>query len=139
MSIKVKEVPGPKAKRIAEFYKRYAANTSFEYPLAIKSGEGVYIQDVDNNWFLDFNAQVASLALGYKHPAITSVLKKYSEIGGHKMAGQDFYNEEAAELTKTLLAIVPKNLRRVFLVNTGAEATENCMKLVWRNVGPLPG
>jgi len=139
MAIKIKDVPGPKARRIAEFYKRYAANTTFEYPLVIKNGEGCYVQDVDGNWFLDFNAQVASAALGYKHPAITSVMKRYAEIGAHKIAGQDFYNEEAAELTKTLLSIVPKRLRRVFLVNTGAEAVENCMKLVWRKVGPLSG
>src|SRR3972149_520513 len=139
MSIKLREVPGPKAKRIAEFYKRYASYTTFEYPLAIKSGEGVYIQDVDNNWFLDFNSNIASLALGYKHPAITAVLKKYAEIGGHKMAGKDFYNEEAAELTKALLAIVPKNLRKVFLVNSGAEAVENAMKLIWRKIGPIAG
>ena len=139
MAIKIKEVPGPKARRIAEFYKRYAANTSFEYPLVIKNGEGCYVQDIDNNWFLDFNSNIASLALGYKHPVIAAVLKKYSEIGGHKIAGQDFYCEEAAELTKTILSIVPKNLRRVFLVNSGAEAVENAMKLVWRKLGPQSG
>jgi 4-aminobutyrate aminotransferase len=139
MAIKIKVVPGPKAKRVADFYKRYNANTSFEYPLVIKDGSGAYVQDVDNNWFLDFSSQVASLALGYKHPEIMKVLKKYSAIGGHKLAGQDFYNEEAAELTKTLLTIVPKKLRRVFLANTGAEAVENAMKLIWRKTGPIAG
>jgi len=67
------------------------------------------------------------------------VLKEYSKIGTHKIAGQDFYTEEQANLAEKLVKITPKNLTRVFLINTGTEAVENAMKFVYRKRGPLTG
>ncbi|NIO44358.1 MAG: aminotransferase class III-fold pyridoxal phosphate-dependent enzyme, partial [Candidatus Aenigmarchaeota archaeon] len=59
--------------------------------------------------------------------------------GAHKIGGQDFYCEEQAELAEELVKITPKNLSRVFLVNTGAEAVENAIKFAFRKKGPLQG
>jgi 4-aminobutyrate aminotransferase len=139
MAIRLKQVPGSKSSKLSEFYRRYNALSTHEYPLAIKDGQGAYIQDVDGNWFLDFNSQIASAALGYKHPEVMHTIKEHSDNGAMKIAGQFFYCEEAAELTRNILSIAPKKMRRVFLANSGTEAVENCMKLIWRKVGPLPG
>jgi len=67
------------------------------------------------------------------------ILEKYSKLGAHKIAGQDFYSEEHANLAEKLIKITPKNLRKVFLTNTGTEAVENAMKFAFRKRGPLPG
>jgi len=134
-----KTIPGFKARRIVSKTKKYCIDTTFGYPLAIKTGNGCFIEDVDGNHFLDFNSNVCSCNVGYNHPEIMEVLEEYSKIGTQKIAGQDFYTEEQMELAEKLLSIVPKNLRRVLFVNTGAEAVENAIKFVFRKRGPLPG
>jgi 4-aminobutyrate aminotransferase len=67
------------------------------------------------------------------------VLEEYSRIGTHKIAGQDFFCEEQAKLAEKLVKITPRNLTRVLLINSGAEAVENAIKFAYRKKGPLPG
>ncbi|MBI2126159.1 MAG: aminotransferase class III-fold pyridoxal phosphate-dependent enzyme [Thaumarchaeota archaeon] len=133
------KVPGPKAKQLVAKAAKTIVNSTFVYPFAIKDGNGCYLEDVDGNVFLDFTANIASCPLGYGHPDILNVLKKYSKIGAHKIAGQDFYCEEHLELSEAVLATSSKNLGRAFLSNSGAEAVENAIKLAYRKNGPLRG
>ncbi len=96
-----------------------------------KEGYGSYFKDIDNNVFLDFACQIASNPLGYNHPDINEVIKKYKE---HplKYAGQDFTVPEHLELLEELISITPPEFNSAFLTNSGAEAVENCMKLALR-------
>jgi len=128
-----------KSKEIVKKIQKYCVKSTFVYSLTIKSGKGCYIQDVDGKWYLDFNANVSSCNVGYAHPEIMEVLEKYSKLGAHKIAGQDFYSEEHANLAEKLIKITPKNLRKVFLTSTGTEAVENAMKFAFRKRGPIPG
>ncbi len=128
-----------KSKAMVDRTNRYVVKGTFAYPLVIKSGKGVFIQDIDNNWYLDFNSNVCSANIGYNHPEIVKVLKECSSLGAHKIAGQDFYCEEQLHLAEKLLRIVPGKLRKVFLVNSGTEAVENAIKFAFRKKGPLPG
>jgi len=129
-----------KSKKIIQKTQKYCVKGTFAYPLTIKTGKGCYLQDVDRKWwYLDFNANISTCNVGYGHPEIMKVLEKYSKLGAHKIAGQDFYCEEHANLAEKLVGITPKNLRKVFLSNTGTEAVENGMKFAFRKKGPLPG
>jgi len=131
--------PGPRAKKIVKQTKKYCVETTFAYPLVIKTGSGCFLEDVDGFRYLDFNSNVASCNVGYNHPEIMEVLEKFSKLGTHKIAGQDFYTEEEFKLAKKLVKITPKNLSRVLLVNSGAEAVENAIKFCYRKHGPLAG
>ncbi len=119
--------------------KKFCVETTFAYPLVIKSGFGCYLEDVDGKLYLDFNSNVCSCAVGYNHPEILDTIRNFVGIGAHKIAGQDFYCSEQADLAEELLKVVPRNLSRVLLVNTGAEAVENAIKFAFRKKGPLPG
>jgi len=137
--IKIKRLPGRGTKKIIKQIEEHCVRGTFAYPLAIKSGKGCYIQDIDGNWFLDFNSLVSSCNVGYSHPKIMSVLRKYSKVSPQKIAGQDFYSEEHAALAKELVKITPKKLAKVMLSNSGAEAVENAIKFAYRVKGPLAG
>ncbi|MEM2993343.1 MAG: aminotransferase class III-fold pyridoxal phosphate-dependent enzyme [Candidatus Nitrosocaldus sp.] len=134
----VVEPPGQNARMIIDMMSNNCYNSTFVYPLVIEDGEGCYIRDVDGNVYLDFTSNIGSSPLGYKHPDVMDVLKEYSSIGVHKMAGQDFYCREHAELAGRLLSIVPKGFK-AFLINSGAEAVENAIKIAYRRMGALPG
>jgi len=132
-------LPGPNARKTIALMQKFAVNSTFEYPAAIKDGDGCWLQDTDGNWFLDFNSNICTQPLGYGHPDIAEVLKEKSRLGAYKIGGQDFYCEEHAELVKRLVGICPSPLRKAFLVNTGAEAVENAMKFAYRKRGPHAG
>ncbi|MBD3155469.1 MAG: aminotransferase class III-fold pyridoxal phosphate-dependent enzyme [Candidatus Aenigmarchaeota archaeon] len=128
-----------KSEKIVRKTKKYCIKTTYAYPLTIKSGKGCYIQDHVGEWYLDFNTNVSSCNIGYFHPEIQEILGKYSKLGAHKIAGQDFYTEEQADLAEKLVKITPKELEKVFLINSGAEAVENAIKFAFRKKGPIPG
>lgn len=129
--------PGQNAQMIIERMNRNCYNSTFVYPLVIEDGEGCYIKDVDGNVYLDFTSNIGSSPLGYKHPDVMDVLKEYN-TGVHKIAGQDFYCKEHAELAERLLSIAPKGFK-AFMINSGAEAVENAIKIAYRRMGALPG
>ncbi len=130
--------PGPRAEKVVSYMKKHCIESTFTYPLVVANGSGCYIQDVDANVFLDFTSNIGSCPLGYSHPEVLEVLQLYAKNGAHKIAGQDFYSEEHAELARTVLSIAPENFK-VFFINSGAEAVENAIKLAYRARGPLPG
>lgn len=131
-------IPGKMATSIIDSIAKTSYCSTYTYPLVIKTGDGCWIEDVDGNKFLDFTSNIGSCPLGYSHPAILDILKKYSSNGAHKIAGQDFYCEEHAQIALKLLSICPPN-SKVFLINSGAEAVENAIKLAYKKMGALPG
>jgi 4-aminobutyrate aminotransferase len=139
-SIDMTNIPGPRAARIVEEFKKIVYDSTFTYPLVIKTGRGCVIEDIDRIEFLDFTSNIGSCPLGYSHPEILEVIKNYSSVekGVHKIAGQDFYCEEHFDIARKLLSI-SKNNSKVFFINSGAEAVENAIKVAYKKMGPLPG
>ncbi len=133
-----KKLPGPNSKQVIDKMKRYAYDSTFMYPLVIANGHDCIIEDLDGNRFLDFTSNIGSCPIGYSHPDIIEILAEYSTNGTHKIAGQDFYSKEHAELAEEISKIVPANFKS-FFINSGAEAVENAIKIAYRKMGPLPG
>jgi 4-aminobutyrate aminotransferase len=135
--------PGPAAKRIIDVVKRNCCDSTFTYPLVIADGSSSFLQDVDGNSFLDFTSNIGSCPLGYSHPEIMEVLAEQSKSGAHKIAGQDFYCKEHAELSERAASIIPQGFK-TFFINSGAEAVENAIKIAYRKMSAttpstLPG
>jgi 4-aminobutyrate aminotransferase len=127
-----------KSLSIVKKINKLAYNSTFVYPLVIKKGQGCYLESIDGDQYLDFTSNIASCPLGYNHPELKEIIKKYGDVGAHKIAGQDFYCEEHCQLAEKLLSIsYPSS--KVFFINSGAEAVENAIKLAYRRNGPLPG
>jgi 4-aminobutyrate aminotransferase len=139
----VSEPPGPRAKQIIDIVKRNCYDSTFTYPLVIVDGNGCMLQDVDGNSFLDFTSNIGACPLGYLHPEIMQVLAEYSKNGVHKIAGQDFYCKEHADLSSQAVSILPDGFK-AFFINSGAEAVENAIKVAYRKMSTntsstLPG
>ena len=119
----------------ADFFK-YQAQTS-PYPLAmeVSHAKGSYIYDTQNKKYLDFVAGVSACSLGHQHPrvnqAIIDQLHKYS----HVMVYGEYAQHPATEYCKLLVQNMHPSLNKVYLVNSGTEATEGALKLVRRITG----
>jgi 4-aminobutyrate aminotransferase len=122
--------PGPKAQAILEKDRRYTAPAYGRvYPLVVKEGRGLVVEDVDGNLFLDFMAGIAVASTGHSHPKVVKAIEEQAGKFLH-ICGSDFYYEPMAELAETLSRIAPgRSPKKVFFTNSGTEAVEAAFKL----------
>jgi 4-aminobutyrate aminotransferase len=126
-------VPGPKSFKVLEGLKKKNGGWGVAYPLVFSGGgHGPYCGDIDGNVFLDFASQIATNPMGYNHPEMVDVVKSFSDRFPLKYAGQDFTVREHLELIERLTGISPKGMDSAFLINSGAEAVENAIKICMR-------
>jgi 4-aminobutyrate aminotransferase len=122
--------PGPKARAIVARDAEWASTCYIkEYPLVVSRGQGVMVEDVDGNRFLDFMAGIAVSSTGYGHPRVVAAVKDAADRFLH-ICGSDFYYEGMAALCERLARVAPgASKKRVFLTNSGTEAVEAAIKL----------
>jgi 4-aminobutyrate aminotransferase len=128
--IKIKP-PGPKAQAIIDRDRRYTAPAYGRvYPLVVKEGRGMVIEDVDGNLYLDFTAGIAVTSTGHSHPQVVTAIEEQARKFLH-FCGSDFYYEPMARLAEKLAQLTPgSSPKKIFLTNSGTEAIEAAIKLV---------
>src|SRR5258705_1139061 len=68
--------PGPKARAIVERDEAWSSTCYIkEYPLVVSRGQGVMVEDVDGNRYLDFMAGIAVSSTGYMQPKVVAPVK----------------------------------------------------------------
>jgi 4-aminobutyrate aminotransferase len=132
----ITKLPGPRAKALIDADEQFTSPSyTREYPLAVASGRGAVIEDVDGNQFLDFTAGIAVCATGHCHPRVVQAIRNQSERLIH-MSGTDFYYAPQKDLAKRLAELAPGTSRkRVFFTNSGAESVEAALKLARYHTG----
>ena len=70
--------------------KKLIYNSTFLYPMVIKGGKGCFLEDIDGKKIFRFCFEHWFMSLGYAHPELMNILKKYLSNRAHKIAGQDF-------------------------------------------------
>jgi 4-aminobutyrate aminotransferase len=123
-------LPGPEAKRTLALDHQYVSPSyTRDYPLVARRGEGMMVEDVDGNVFLDFSAGIAVVSTGHCHPDVVRAIQQQAATLIH-MSGTDFYYPLLAQLAEKLAAIAPGNFpKRVYFGNSGTEAMEAAMKM----------
>src|SRR5579859_3594777 len=124
------KLPGPKAQAVLQGDARYISPSyTRSYPLVVKRGRGVIIEDVDGNEFLDFSAGIAVTSTGHCHPEVVAAIQKQAGELIH-MSGTDFYYESMTELAERLSRIAPMSgPHKFYFGNSGTEAIECALKL----------
>ena len=115
---------------------KYQAQTS-PYPLGmeISHAVGSYIYDTNDKKYLDFVAGVSACALGHQHPRVNDAIKNQLDKYSHVMVYGEYAQSPAVEYCKLLVSLLPTELNKVYLVNSGTEACEGALKLVRRVTG----
>ncbi|MFT7812130.1 4-aminobutyrate aminotransferase, mitochondrial-like [Arapaima gigas] len=118
------EVPGPKSRNVM------AVNFFCDY----EESKGNYLVDVDGNRLLDVYTQIASIPLGYNHPALLSVLQNPHNLSA-------FVNRPALgvlppgnlpeKLMEGLLYVAPRGMSRLQTMACGSCSNENAYKAMF--------
>jgi len=96
-------------------------------PVVWHHGEGVGICDAYGNRWLDFSSGVLVTSSGHGRPEIVQAIQRMAGLGLYH--AYCFATEIRARLVEKLTGMLPAPLKRVFLLTTGAEACECCIKL----------
>jgi 4-aminobutyrate--pyruvate transaminase len=100
-------------------------------PHTIARGEGAYVWDVDGNRYLEGMSGLWCTALGFSEERLIAAAEKqlrtlpYYQSFGHRSV------EPATELAEALIAMAPGNLAKAFFANSGSEANDSAIKMVW--------
>ncbi|WP_396212397.1 aspartate aminotransferase family protein [Flavobacterium sp.] len=115
---------------------KYQAQTS-PYPLGMEVSHaiGSYIYDTNNKKYLDFISGVSACSLGHQHPRVNQAIKDQLDKYSHVMVYGEYSQSPAVQYCKLLVENLPESLNKVYLVNSGTEATEGALKLVRRVTG----
>src|SRR6266853_247831 len=124
------EIPGPNSKALMK--RREAAVPRGPYhatPIFAARAEGAVIEDVDGNKFLDFAGGIGCLNTGHRPAQIESAIRQQLEKYLHLCFSVTPYEGYIAVAEK-LNALAPgKFAKKTLLVNSGAEAVENAVKI----------
>jgi 4-aminobutyrate aminotransferase/diaminobutyrate-pyruvate transaminase/4-aminobutyrate aminotransferase/(S)-3-amino-2-methylpropionate transaminase len=97
-------------------------------PIVWHKAEGSTVSDKWGNRWIDWSSGVLITNTGHGHPRIRRAVQEL--LDRPLMATYVFPHEGRAELTRMLRMISPDpRSYQVFLLSTGSEATENCIKL----------
>ena len=105
------------------------AHTSGAYskrPLTLVRGAGVTVWDESGNSYIDATSGQGVALLGHSHPAIVEAVQ--TQAAALITCPEIFYNDRRAELYALLAEILPADISRFFLCNSGAEANEGALK-----------
>ncbi len=101
--------------------------------IALVRGRGATVWDGDGRAYIDCAAGTAVANVGHCHPAVVAAITRQAQtlITCQEM----FYNDERARFMARLAAVLPGDLNRVFLCNSGTEAVEAALKFARLSTG----
>ncbi len=121
---------GTKSERIAADRARYVARGVSTPRLVVAHADGARITDVDGRSFIDFAGGIGCQNLGHRHPTVVEAVKEQAERYLHQCFVVGTY-EPYVEVCRRLAELSPCGAgeQRSMLVNAGAEAIENAVKI----------
>ena len=133
------ELPGPRSRELlARQAERESNAVAYprRLPIAMRRGQGCFVEDEDGNVFIDFLNGAGVLALGYGHPELVAALRAQA---GELTHGLDFPTQIKDEFTAKLMDTLPAGMRNTtklhFCGPTGANAVEAAIKLCKKATG----
>ncbi|MCC6305752.1 MAG: aminotransferase class III-fold pyridoxal phosphate-dependent enzyme [Rhodobacteraceae bacterium] len=99
--------------------------------VVITRGEGPYVVDVHGRRYLDANSGLWNMVAGFDHPGLIAAAQaQYARLPGyHAFFGR--ISDRAVELSERLVAVSPFARGRVFYTNSGSEANDTMVKMLW--------
>ncbi len=134
MITKVKtKLPGPESKKYIDMSLEYEPQCmNVQAPIVWKSANGVVVEDVDGNTYIDFTSGVLVTNVGHSHPAHVRAIQ---EQAADLLNCYDFRTVQRVTLAKKLVEISPPHLDKAFLLTSGAEVIEACLRVARRYTG----
>jgi len=127
-------IPGPKSILLKKELNSMQEMSTVSFFADYEKSYGNYICDVDGNTLLDGFMQIASIPLGYNHPAILTALRDEGNIKAmaNRPALGWFPSEDwVLKIRDTLMSVAPPGMSQVFPMMCGTCSNENGIKMIF--------
>jgi 4-aminobutyrate aminotransferase / (S)-3-amino-2-methylpropionate transaminase / 5-aminovalerate transaminase len=130
------EWPGAKSRELQTERDRYLPRgMSSAMPVFAASASGATLTDVDGNAYIDFATGISVMNVGHSHPRVVEAITEQATRLVHSGAPV-MMPEGYVQLARRLCEITPGAFpKKALLLNSGAEAIENAVKVVRQATG----
>lgn len=100
-------------------------------PVIVDRGAGIYIYDDQGNRYLEANSGLWNAVLGFDNKELIEAAQQaYAKLPTyHAFFGR--VSQAALDLSERLVELAPMEASRVFYANSGSEANDTVVKLLW--------
>jgi ornithine--oxo-acid transaminase len=105
---------------------QYGANNYAPLDVVLTKGEGVWVEDVEGNRYMDCLSAYSAINQGHCHPKIMATMQE--QMQKLTLTSRAFRNDQLGPLYKELCELT--NSHKVLPMNSGAEAVETAIKVV---------
>ena len=100
-------------------------------PMIIERGEGVYVWDNGGKQYIEGMAGLWSTSLGFQHKRLVAAATKQMETLPyyHLFGGKSHL--PSIDLGEKLMGLAPDSVSKVFFNNSGSEANDTAIKIIW--------
>ena len=127
----------PEARDLAHHLHSYTHLPTLERdgPLVLERGEGIYVQDTRGKRYLESVSGLWNVVAGFSEPRL---VRAAHEAMTQMPAYHTFFGRTALPpiaLAEKLVEIAPMEVARVYFVNSGSEANDTAIKMLWMMAG----
>ena len=99
--------------------------------VVLTHGQGPYVFDVHGRQYLDANSGLWNMVAGFDHPGLAEAAKaQYDRFPGyHAFFGR--MSDQTVMLSEKLVEVSPFERGKVFYTNSGSEANDTMVKMLW--------
>ncbi len=100
-------------------------------PLIIARGEGIRVWDSAGKEYIEGMAGLWSVALGFSEPRLREAAARQMDLLPFYHTFSHKSHEPSIRLAEKLVEMTPEPLTRAFFTNSGSEANDTVVKMVW--------
>jgi ornithine--oxo-acid transaminase len=110
--------------KIIEITEQYGAANYAPLPVVIARAEGVWVEDIDGNRYMDMLAAYSAVNQGHRHPRLLQAMR--DQLERCTLTSRAFHNDRLGPFTRQLAELC--GMEKVLPMNSGAEAVETAIK-----------
>jgi 4-aminobutyrate--pyruvate transaminase len=100
-------------------------------PLIMERGDGIYVYDVNGKQYIESFAGLWSVAIGFSEPRLVEAATKQMQKLPFYHTFNHMSHEPNIRLAEKLVEMSPEQITRVSFTNSGSEANDTVVKMVW--------
>ena len=100
-------------------------------PLVITGGRGIFVEDDDGKEYIEGLAGLWCTSLGFSNKRLVEAARRQMDQLPYMHQFAHRSTEPVIELAEKLIGIAPEPLKKAFFVNSGSEAIDTAIKLIW--------
>ncbi|WP_315918127.1 aspartate aminotransferase family protein [Mesorhizobium sp. SP-1A] len=100
-------------------------------PLVIEKGEGIYVEDNNGKRYIEAMAGLWSVAVGFSEPRLVEAAAKQMSKLPYYHGFTHKSHSPLIDLAEKLVQMAPVPMSKAFFTNSGSEANDTAIKMIW--------